>query len=54
MDHLTAPTTSASTISKMKGGKDWDAEFPTYSSAPRTAIRAALIAFWTEKSALTA
>jgi hypothetical protein len=52
MNQLTAPTTKTSAIGKMK--QVWDSGFPAYSSAPRTAIRAALIAFKTEKPPLTA
>ena len=50
MDFLTAPMTAPKAIANIK--KDWDSGFPGYTSAPRAGIRAALIAYWTEKPAL--
>ena len=43
MDHLTAPTTKAYFLIKMKN--EWDSGFPSYSGKQTAAIRAALITF---------
>ena len=47
MDILTASTTTTKFLTKMKN--EWDSGFPSYSSAPTAAIRAALTTFWTRK-----
>ena len=50
MDYLTAPTTYLAALGHMRD--KWDAGLPAYTSAPKKALRAGLIAYWNEKPAL--